>query len=185
MAHSLLVTLGQLWSERVLLFAPTTTETPHCGRCKESDSTTLLREKPGEVREDIIVLACLYALLPYVEQYFGWVGYLAWCWVFGICACSLFVVGHDCGHGSFSNYEWVNDLCGHIAHAPILAPYWPWQKSHRQHHQYTSHLDKDKGHPWVTEQDFEQRTMLEKYFACFPLSGWIRWVLTLEIHLEK
>ncbi|EPB80114.1 hypothetical protein ANCCEY_00802 [Ancylostoma ceylanicum] len=86
-------------------------------------------------------------------------------------------VGHDCGHGSFSNYEWVNDLCGHIAHAPILAPYWPWQKSHRQHHQYTSHLDKDKGHPWVTEQDFEQRTTLEKYFASFPLSGWIRWVL--------
>uniref|UniRef100_A0A7I4YKJ2 Fatty acid desaturase domain containing protein n=1 Tax=Haemonchus contortus TaxID=6289 RepID=A0A7I4YKJ2_HAECO len=124
---------------------------------------------------DLIILAGLYAILPYVEQHFGMLGYLTWCWAFGFCGCALFVVGHDCGHGSFSEYEWVNDLCGHIAHAPILAPFWPWQKSHRQHHQYTSHLEKDKGHPWVTEQMYNERTTLEKYFACFPLSGWIRW----------
>ncbi|KAE9421504.1 hypothetical protein Angca_004782, partial [Angiostrongylus cantonensis] len=125
--------------------------------------------------QDLLILAGLYIILPYVEHYLGWIGYLGWCWMFGICGSALFVVGHDCGHGSFSEYEWVNDLCGHIAHAPILAPYWPWQKSHRQHHQYTSHLDKDKGHPWVTEEKFMQKTLLEKYFACFPLSGWIRW----------
>ncbi|CAJ0603298.1 unnamed protein product, partial [Cylicocyclus nassatus] len=125
--------------------------------------------------QDLLILAGLYLILPYVEQYLGWMGYLAWCWAFGFCGSALFVIGHDCGHGSFSEYEWVNDLCGHIAHAPILAPFWPWQKSHRQHHQYTSHLEKDKGHPWVTEEDFNQRTAVEKYFAMFPLSGWIRW----------
>ncbi|KAK6747728.1 hypothetical protein RB195_000742 [Necator americanus] len=141
---------------------------PHCFEKKLVKSISYLVQ-------DLIVLVGLYAILPYVEQYFGWVGYLAWCWAFGFCGCSLFVVGHDCGHGSFSDYEWVNDICGHIAHAPLLAPYWPWQKSHRQHHQYTSHLDKDKGHPWVTEKEYRERTTLEKYFACFPLSGWIRW----------
>ncbi|KHJ93340.1 hypothetical protein OESDEN_06753 [Oesophagostomum dentatum] len=124
--------------------------------------------------QDYLILAFLYLILPYVEQHLGWVGYLAWCWAFGICGSALFVVGHDCGHGSFSEYEWVNDICGHIAHAPILAPFWPWQKSHRQHHQYTSHLEKDKGHPWVTEKDYNERTTIEKYFASFPLSGWVR-----------
>ena len=26
----------------------------------------------------------------------------------------------------------------------FYVPFWPWQKSHRQHHQYTAHLDKVK-----------------------------------------
>uniref|UniRef100_A0A1I7WMJ5 FA_desaturase domain-containing protein n=1 Tax=Heterorhabditis bacteriophora TaxID=37862 RepID=A0A1I7WMJ5_HETBA len=125
--------------------------------------------------QDYILLALLYVVLPYVEYYGSWFGLIAWYWAFGFVGCALFVVGHDCGHGTFSDYVWVNDLCGHLAHAPILAPYWPWQKSHRQHHQYTSHLTKDKGHPWVTEEAYHSRNIIEKYFAAFPLSGWLRW----------
>ncbi|CAD6192696.1 unnamed protein product [Caenorhabditis auriculariae] len=125
--------------------------------------------------QDLLLLVGLYAVLPYVEGYFGWIGLLAWYWAIGFVGCSLFVVGHDCGHGSFSDYEWLNDLCGHLAHAPILAPFWPWQKSHRQHHQYTAHLEKDRGHPWVTEQDFNSRNLIEKYFSVLPISGWLRW----------
>lgn len=39
----------------------------------------------------------------------------------------IFVVGHDCGHGTFSNFEMVNDILGHIMHGSILVPYYPWQ----------------------------------------------------------
>uniref|UniRef100_A0A0K0FDF8 FA_desaturase domain-containing protein n=1 Tax=Strongyloides venezuelensis TaxID=75913 RepID=A0A0K0FDF8_STRVS len=126
---------------------------------------------------DLLCLAGMYMIVGYVENYFGWIGLLSWYFVFGMFGFSLFVVGHDCGHTTFSNYTWLNDICGHIAHAPIMAPYWPWQKSHRQHHQYTSHFDKDRGHVWIDKERYDGLDYLSKQFHKFPPSGLIFWHL--------
>lgn len=45
-------------------------------------------------------------------------GFFMWC---------IFVVGHDCGHGTFSKYELMNDVFGHLTHGSILVPYYSWQ----------------------------------------------------------
>lgn len=74
---------------------------------------------------DYAAIAALYLTVPYFES-FGWAGLLVWYYVIGMFGMSLFVVGHDCGHTTFSNYTWINDLCGHLAHAPVQSPYWPW-----------------------------------------------------------
>jgi omega-3 fatty acid desaturase (delta-15 desaturase) len=113
--------------------------------------------------------------VPSLEAYGGWTALVGWYWVMGMFLSSLFIVGHDCGHGTFSEHKWVNDIFGHVAHAPLMAPYWPWQKSHRQHHQYTSHVEKDKGHPWVTEKEFTEGDWLHKHFSKIPISGLFRW----------
>ncbi|KAI6238173.1 Fatty acid desaturase, type 1 domain-containing protein [Aphelenchoides fujianensis] len=123
---------------------------------------------------DYAVIGLLYVAVPYVEQYAGWPGLLVWYYVMGMFMSSLFIIGHDCGHTTFSNYEWVNDICGHLAHAPIMAPYWPWKKSHHQHHSYTGHLEKDKGHPWVTETDWAEKDWLSRNFCKLPISGLFR-----------
>jgi omega-3 fatty acid desaturase (delta-15 desaturase) len=57
---------------------------------------------------------------------------------------ALFVLGHDCGHGSFSKYACVNDVIGTVLHAIVLTPYYPWKISHRNHHKNTGNIDKDE-----------------------------------------
>lgn len=60
---------------------------------------------------------------------------------------SLFVVGHDAGHGSFSNSKLLNSIIGHICHASILVPFHGWRISHRTHHSNHGHIENDES--WV------------------------------------
>jgi hypothetical protein len=52
---------------------------------------------------------------------------------------SLFVVGHDCGHGSFARSKRVNNWVGHLTHSLILVPFHPWRISHAKVRPYSSH----------------------------------------------
>ncbi|KAI6239568.1 Omega-6 fatty acid desaturase, endoplasmic reticulum isozyme 1 [Aphelenchoides fujianensis] len=68
---------------------------------------------------------------------------------------SLFVVGHDCGHTTFSNYTWLERP----------------QKSHRKHHQHTSHVEKDLSHPWITKQQWEEWGFVDRHFRKIPVAA--------------
>lgn len=76
-----------------------------------------------------------------------------WCWPLywlaqGTMFWALFVVGHDCGHQSFSNSRTLNDLVGHLTHSSILVPYHGWRISHRTHHSNHGHVENDESwHP--------------------------------------
>ncbi len=49
-----------------------------------------------------------------------------------------FVVGHDCGHRSFSKNKLVEDIVGTIAFMPLVYPFEPWRIKHNVHHAYTN-----------------------------------------------
>ncbi|KAK2653918.1 hypothetical protein Ddye_013774 [Dipteronia dyeriana] len=60
---------------------------------------------------------------------------------------AIFVLGHDCGHGSFSDSPRLNSIVDHILHSSILVPYNGWRISHRTHHQ--NHVNVENDESWV------------------------------------
>ena len=82
-------------------------------------------------------------LLP---AYWGVTGLVMW---------MNFVIGHDCGHGSFSRSQLLNGVVGHLTHAPLMVPFYPWAYSHKQHHRFHQHRTKDMSHPWWSAEEYK------------------------------
>jgi omega-6 fatty acid desaturase (delta-12 desaturase) len=74
-------------------------------------------------------------------------------WVFtGTALTGFFVIGHDCGHRSFANRRWVNDLVGHLAFLPLIYPFHGWRHGHNIHHKHTNKIAVDTAwEPWLPE----------------------------------
>jgi omega-3 fatty acid desaturase (delta-15 desaturase) len=114
---------------------------------------------------DIVVIGLLYVVAHYFDSWYFWPIF----WVMqGTMFWALFVVGHDCGHQSFSKYKWLNDFIGHVSHTPILVPYHGWRISHRTHHKNTGNVDNDESWYPVSETYYQEMSLAEKivrYYA--------------------
>jgi omega-6 fatty acid desaturase (delta-12 desaturase) len=53
----------------------------------------------------------------------------------------LFMIQHDCGHGSFFRHRLVNDWVGRVAGVLTLTPYDFWRRTHAVHHANSGNLD--------------------------------------------
>ncbi|KAJ1699008.1 hypothetical protein LUZ63_007520 [Rhynchospora breviuscula] len=98
------------------------------------------------VVRDVAIVFGLAAVAAHLNNWLVWPLY----WIAqGTMFWALFVLGHDCGHGSFSNDLKLNSVVGHLLHSSILVPYHGWRISHRTHHQNHGHVEKDESwHPW-------------------------------------
>ncbi len=54
----------------------------------------------------------------------------------------LFIIQHDCGHGSFFKSDWANGLLGRALSLLTLTPYAFWRRDHAMHHATTGNLDR-------------------------------------------
>ena len=84
----------------------------------------------------ILVYVCL------VLNPFWWLLPPLW-FVAGTTAWGLFVIGHDCGHGSFSHSRRLNYFVGHLMLTPLLYPFHSWRLLHNRHHANTNSLEND------------------------------------------
>ena len=54
----------------------------------------------------------------------------------------LFMIQHDCGHGSFFRHRRANDWAGRIIGVLTLTPYGFWRRTHAMHHASSGNLDR-------------------------------------------
>jgi acyl-lipid omega-6 desaturase (Delta-12 desaturase) len=54
----------------------------------------------------------------------------------------LFIIQHDCGHGSFFRSRAANDFLGRALSVLTLTPYGSWSQGHAAHHASTGNLDR-------------------------------------------
>lgn len=62
-------------------------------------------------------------------------------------------MGHECGHGAFSDSELVNDIVGLFLHSSVGVPYFSWKYSHAKHHKYTNHILHGESHVPALKED--------------------------------
>jgi omega-6 fatty acid desaturase (delta-12 desaturase) len=60
----------------------------------------------------------------------------------GVFMIRVFIIFHDCGHGSFFKSNLANDVVGFISGMLTLTPYFQWRWEHSIHHATAGHLDK-------------------------------------------
>ncbi|WP_240320871.1 fatty acid desaturase [Sphingomonas crusticola] len=54
----------------------------------------------------------------------------------------LFIIQHDCGHGSFFKSRAANDFLGRVLGVLTMTPYSSWKQGHAVHHATTGNLDR-------------------------------------------
>lgn len=62
----------------------------------------------------------------------------------GLTYISLWLIGHDCGHGAFSEHKSINRLVGSISTAFMLMNYENFRRSHNMHHKFIGNIEKDE-----------------------------------------
>lgn len=87
----------------------------------------------------------------------------------------VFIIQHDCGHGSFFRSRRLNDLTGMFCSVFTLTPYANWRRQHALHHANWNNLDRRS-----SGQDIYSVCLTVKEYAA--LSRWHRFLYRFPRH---
>lgn len=74
----------------------------------------------------------------------------------------IFIIQHDCGHGSFFRSRRANNILGSICSLMTLTPYAFWRRQHARHHGSWNNLDR------------RAASGLDIYSSCLTLAEYLR-----------
>ncbi|KAF8638486.1 hypothetical protein AX17_002174 [Amanita inopinata Kibby_2008] len=90
---------------------------------------------------------------PFVAELARWTMWLVYWWFQGLIFTGIWVIGHECGHGAFSDNKLVNDTIGFITHTALWTPYFSWKISHHRHHRNHASMERDEVYVPKTRKD--------------------------------
>jgi acyl-lipid omega-6 desaturase (Delta-12 desaturase) len=93
-----------------------------------------------ELAITVAPLAILWALCWLSLEYEFWLGLVLIVPAAGFMV-RLFMIQHDCGHGSFFAHRRTDDWIGRVLGVLTLTPYDYWRRSHAAHHAGAGNLD--------------------------------------------
>src|SRR5687768_12960765 len=89
----------------------------------------------------LVPYALLWCLMYFALQVSWWLT-LPLAILIGALQVRVFIIHHDCGHGSFFKSRRANDILGFITGVLTFTPYHHWRWEHALHHATSSDLDR-------------------------------------------
>lgn len=128
-------------------------------------STPEMRKSLWQIFNTFIPYVGLWALMIYSLGISYWITAL-----FAILAAGLlvrlFIIFHDCGHGSYFKSEKANTAVGIFFGILAFTPYYKWHKMHMEHHATVGNLDKrGVGDVWtMTKQEYHNSSKRKRLY---------------------
>ncbi|EGN92175.1 hypothetical protein SERLA73DRAFT_191523 [Serpula lacrymans var. lacrymans S7.3] len=124
------------------------------------------------VCRDVFFTALFYKLATYIDplsrtivdqygfssrsaQVVKWTLWSTYWWWQGVAFAGWWCLGHEAGHGTLSQYNWINHSVGYALHTFLLVPYYSWRSTHHAHHKATGWLEKDENFVPRTRTDYK------------------------------
>jgi omega-6 fatty acid desaturase (delta-12 desaturase) len=115
----------------------------------------VLRKSIWQVLNTFIPYLCLCGVMVWTLRFSYWLT-LAVAVVAAGFMVRVFIIFHDCGHGSFFKSQRANDVLGFVAGVLTFTPYHQWRHKHALHHATSGDLDRrGTGDIWtLTVQEY-------------------------------
>jgi len=127
-------------------------------------------QEPSAARAiwQLVNTLCPYAFLWYLIHRFldvSWWAVVPTAALAGVLLVRIFIIFHDCGHGSFFKARWANDLVGFLTGLLTFTPYYHWRWEHALHHATTGDLDRrGVGDVWtMTVQEYLESSRWRRF----------------------
>lgn len=130
-----------------------------------------VRRSVWQLINTLVPYALLWGLMPFSLRLSYWMT-LVLVILAGGFVVRIFIIHHDCGHGSFFKSRTANGICGFITGILTFTPYYLWRWEHAVHHASSGNLDR-RGLGDVTTWT------VQEYLAASP---WKRFVYRVKRH---